>query len=287
MKRHSQHFRSAFTLIELLVVIAIIAILAALLLPALARAKEKARRSQCVSNLKQCTLGIVQFAHDSEAGNVPWAIDYATGEGTWKHPSPDAKDIWFQWAWMSNSIGSPKVLVCPSDKQTTVVADSWGFQAGGLPWNGVQNNACSYFIGLDAGALSRTINGKAYNNYLSLDQSQNHCVTGDRNFSASSLSGCEYLSNGGCSSQAGQRRGHSYRRSLDQRFDARSCRRSGYSGWKCPGREHLWAARDYEARRRQRFRPYSVKIASVHSILKGVRLGRLFCAEPAVGRLIA
>ena len=194
MKRHSQHFRSAFTLIELLVVIAIIAILAALLLPALARAKEKARRSQCVSNLKQCTLGIVQFAHDSEAGNVPWAIDYATGEGTWKHPSPDAKDIWFQWAWMSNSIGSPKVLVCPSDKQTTVVADSWGFQAGGLPWNGVQNNACSYFIGLDAGALSRTINGKAYNNYLSLDQSQNHCVTGDRNFSVDAPSvGCSRM----------------------------------------------------------------------------------------------
>ncbi len=69
------HGRKGFTLIELLVVIAIIAILAAILFPVFARAREKARQTNCLSNEKQLLLGLLQYAQDYDE-TLPHAYRY-------------------------------------------------------------------------------------------------------------------------------------------------------------------------------------------------------------------
>jgi prepilin-type N-terminal cleavage/methylation domain-containing protein len=73
---------SGFTLIELLVVIAIIALLAAMLLPALSRAKAKAQAIACRNNLRQFQAAGAMYTHDNN-GFLPPNIDYQAGSGAW------------------------------------------------------------------------------------------------------------------------------------------------------------------------------------------------------------
>ena len=146
----------AFTLIELLVVIAIIAILAAMLLPALAAAKKKAQKINCVINLKQVGLAFLIWEGDNN-DKYPMSVTAANGGASdyvskfsQPNPTPYAPGRVFQV--MSNQLSTAKVLYCPSDNMHSTYATNFGDLAFfGTATPGVYaTNLLSYFLGADA-----------------------------------------------------------------------------------------------------------------------------------------
>jgi prepilin-type N-terminal cleavage/methylation domain-containing protein len=140
----------AFTLIELLVVIAIIAILAAILFPVFAKAREKARQTSCLSNLKQLGLSVMEYAQDYDETYPMSFQDVSSGAGS-------AAQIPLTWPnRIIPYIKSVQLYACPSDSRPPNVDF-----AGCRPL--LQSYAWNYWIGLDIPAWYTP---GAYHDYL-------------------------------------------------------------------------------------------------------------------------
>ena len=113
--------KKGFTLIELLVVIAIISILAAILFPVFARARENARRTSCMNNLKQMGLGVMQYVQDYDEKYPPGFRSTTQAPPNGVSWTGATSTVWYWQQTIFPYVKSNQLYVCPSSKYNTTI----------------------------------------------------------------------------------------------------------------------------------------------------------------------
>jgi prepilin-type N-terminal cleavage/methylation domain-containing protein len=138
--------RSGFTLVELLVVIAIVAVLASLLLPALAKAKQRAHGAVCLGNMRQLTLAWILYADDHEDWLVPNDPENVEPRWTWcrgymRYGNPQGTNAAFlREGALGKYVGSLGSFKCPGDKSLTPLSSGKHPRVRSYGMNGVMGS---------------------------------------------------------------------------------------------------------------------------------------------------
>jgi len=162
-----------FTRADLLACVAVLVLLIALALPGLATLRRDSSHAVCVNNLRQIGRAFHVWGQDYN-GRLPFRVMNTEG-GLRGHPL--LGNLWFDFAWISNHLASPRVLACPADVQKKAAPDWGAFLSPAF-----RNAGVSYFLQMDAGyALGFVVGPEA---------APMHLVSGDRNIVPDGRASC-------------------------------------------------------------------------------------------------
>jgi hypothetical protein len=181
MGRHSSE--GGLTRLELLSLLGAVALLAGLALPLLANTPQRSDRVVCISNLQRIGQAFHAWGMDHEDRmfwNVEWSDQGTKYTGGGPAPPWAGQQVrpYFQYAWVSNELIVPKILVCPADTSKHA-AVNWGFTdpAGGFRHSNQQENSISYDLWLHSGP-GRPSASMCSDRNLSYDGISSACSTG-------------------------------------------------------------------------------------------------------------